>query len=87
MPKKYKEGDRILVKDYADVLDLLEKKGWEECSRGNWRKPGRATFYASMQDVCGREFIVTSVDSDGRTVHIEHYGPEYIDAGWIKETL
>lgn len=87
MPKKYKEGDRILVKDYADVLDLLEKKGWEECSRGNWRKPGRATFYALMQDVCGREFTVEHVSSDKKTIRIDHHGPEYIDASWIKGTV
>jgi hypothetical protein len=61
--KKVKPGDTVVILSYEEVLSWLEKNGYTECSRGNWRGDG-PTFYFGMQDICGTESTVRAVHSD-----------------------
>lgn len=77
---EFKVGDKVKVKSREELLKILEGSGYSECSRGNWRKYGKETFYDEMFCMTEETFSIEKVYNDkSLRINDSTFEPEWVE--------
>lgn len=64
---KLREGDRVTVAPFEEILDLAKEKGWDIIKDEDGEIEDIATpayFVSDMQEFCGKSYCVDYIDVD-----------------------
>lgn len=78
--KKIVEGSKVSVKNQEEILNYLEREGFNECVNGNWRRSGKCTFYTWMFESCNKEFVVEKIDNSDK-IKVDGY---WFEIDWLE---